>query len=266
MGIHAFSASRNIVGRIGAILMMSCAPSMPGATEIRTAAQDASEPKFVALIEKGKSEVGGLCVDIMRAIERVDPTLKFVGDQIWQPLLRIEAGVSAGHLDACCGLLRAKSREAKYVYIEPPLFQVNYHLVARADDDVQINNWNDVRKLGSQGVILVINGFGIIRKLEEEGDLKIDAGAYTSKANFDKLLAGRGRFYYHRSPGIKSEIRNAGVANKVKILPAVMHSEQFYMVLSKTVAAETVEKIRKAIAVLEKNGELKRILEKWDSY
>lgn len=143
---------------------------------------------------------------------------------------------------------------------------MHYYLVARADDDVQISNWNDVRKLGDQGVILVINGFGVIKKLEDEGGLRIDAGAYTSKGNFDKLLAGRGRFYYHRSPGIKAEIRAAGVADKVKLLPTPMHSEPFHMVLSRTVPADTVEKIRKAIVTLEKNGELKRILDKWDSY
>lgn len=107
---------------IGAALILSCASPALGMTKIRTAAQDASEPKFVVLYESGKSAVGGICVDIMRAIERVDPTLKFVGDQTWQPLLRIEAGVSNGHLDACCGLLRTKPREAKYVYIDPPFF------------------------------------------------------------------------------------------------------------------------------------------------
>lgn len=202
----------------------------------------------------------------MRAIERLEPDLQFTGDQMWQPLIRVEAGVATGHLDAACGFLRNKEREARFTYIEPPLFPVNYYLVARADDEVQINSWNDVRKLGNQGVILVINGFGMIKKLEEIGGLKIDSGAKDSKTNIDKLLAGRGRFYLHRSPGIKAEITNAGAQDKVKLLPTVMHSEKFYMAVAKSVPAETLEKMRKAIVQLNTSGELAKLLEKWDGY
>jgi hypothetical protein len=30
----------------------------------------------------------GLCIDIMRAIEQIDPGLRFVGHQRWKPLIR----------------------------------------------------------------------------------------------------------------------------------------------------------------------------------
>ena len=244
------------------VLALLFASGSWAATEIRTAAQQASEPKFVALAEAGKTGIGGICVDIMRAIERVDPQLKFVGDQTWQPLVRMEAGMAAGDLDVICGLLQTKSRESRYTYIDTPLFPVNYHLVVRADDDVQIQSWDDVRKLGEQGVVLVINGFGILDRLEDAG-IKIDAKAYTSKENFAKLLAGRGRFYYHRSPGINSEIRHAGVEGKVKILGTSMHTEKFYMAASKKMPAEAVGRMQKAILQLERNGELAGLLRKW---
>lgn len=238
-----------------------------GVTEVRTAAQDASEPKFVALVdEDGRKAVGGICIDIMRAMERVTPEIRFVGDQNWQPLKRLEAMVASGNLDAACGLLHGMARETKFNYIDPPLFPVNYYLVVRADDDVQIENWDDVRKLGNQGIILAINGFGIINRLTEMGGLKIDSGAYDSKTNLDKLIARRGRFYIHRSPGINAAIRKAGMQGKVKILPTPMHTENFHMVVSKTLPSETVELMRKSIVALEKSGELRRILEKWSDY
>lgn len=233
-------------------------------TEVKTAAQEATVPKFIAQKQDGKTTVGGLCVDIMRAIERVEPDLKFSGDQVWQPLVRAEAGVATGNLDAACAFLRNRTRESKFVYVDPPLFSVNYHLVARTGDDVQIANWDDVRKLGEQGVVLVINGFGMIKRLEELGGLRIDSGATDSKSNLDKLLAGRGRFYMHRSPGVKTEIRLAGVQDKVKLLPAVVHTEKFYMVMAKTVPAEVVEKMRKAISQLDRSGELAKLFEKWN--
>jgi glutamate/aspartate transport system substrate-binding protein len=266
MSIHATSVTRKIVGAFVGFLCLCCTQSVLSATEIRTVAQYASEPKFVALDANGGNAIGGLCIDILRAIERVDPTLKFIGDQTWQPLPRIEAGLGNGQLDAVCALLPEGPREVKYTFIEPPVMVVNFYLVARADDDVQIANWDDVRRLGKQGVILAVHGIGILRKLREEGGLQIDAGAYTAKGNLGKLLAGRGRFYYRRSPGLETEIRTAGMTGKVKILPAIMQSEQWYMVLSKTVPADTADRIRQAIGTLKTRGELEQIQKKWAEY
>lgn len=233
------------------------------AVELRTAAQIASDPKYVAVQERGAPAVGGICVDILRALEKTDPEIRFTGDQSWQPLVRMEAGMVSGDIDVICGLLRTKAREARYTYIEPPLFPVTYHLVVRADDDIQINNWDDVRALGAHGVVLVNNGFGIIDRLESTTGVYFDAGAYTTKANFSKLLAGRGRFFYHRSPGINAEIRAAGMEDKLKVLPAVMQAEKFYLVASKRLPRDTLERLGRAVATLDRNGELARIAAKW---
>lgn len=260
------SAPRRLVAGFGAALLMTGALPASAVTEIRTAAQEATEPKFVILRQDGKTSVGGLCIDIMRAIERVAPDLKFVGDQAWEPLVRVEAGVANNTLDAACGFLRNSLREAKFTYIEPALFPVHYYLAVRKDDEVQVGNWDDVRKLGDQGIILVINGFGMIKRLNDIGGLKVDSGANDSKTNLEKLLAGRGRFYIHRAPGIMHEIGKAGMQDKVKLLPTAIHSEKFHMVVSRGLPAETVEKMRKAIALLEKNGELKKMLDKWENY
>ena len=250
--------------RAAVVLGLLFATLASAVTELRTAAQQASEPKFVTVVDNGRAVVGGLCVDIMRAIESTDPGLKFTGDQVWQPLVRMEAGMGNGDLDVVCGLLRTGAREARYTYLDTALFSVTYYLIARADDEVQIQSWDDVRNLGDHGIVLVINGFGILGKLETVPGLKIDAGAYTSKGNFDKLLAGRGRFYYHRSPGINAEIRNAGVEEKVRILPTAMHREKFYMVGSRKLPADTLNRLGKAIAQLERNGELAKLFKQWD--
>jgi ABC-type amino acid transport substrate-binding protein len=54
--------------------------------------------------------------------------------------------------------------------------------------------------------------------------------------------------------------------DKVRLLPTVIHTETFHMVVSMTVPADTVEKMRKAIQQLEATGELKRLLDKWNAY
>lgn len=247
-----------------ALVLLSVSAACP-AIEIRTAAQTASEPKFVALNEGGTAAVSGICVDILRAMEKVDPGLRFTGDQAWQPLARMEAGMRGGEIDVICGLLRTKARESRYTYIDPPLFPVTYHLVVRADDDIQVNNWDDVRALGEQGVVLVNHGFGIIDRLEKTAGIRVDAGAYTTKANFAKLLAERGRFFYHRSPGIHAEIHAAGMEGKVKVLPAVMQSEKFYLVVSNRLPGETIERLQKSVAELDHAGEMARLVKKWSS-
>jgi polar amino acid transport system substrate-binding protein len=238
--------------------------SAAGATQIRTASQENTEPKYVTIKKDGKTIIDGLCIDVLRAIERVDPSLKFVGDQNIEPMIRTEFGVASGSIDLTCGLLRSKEREAKFRYIEPELFSVYYYLAVREDDDVQINNWDDIRKLGDQGVILVMNGFGMIKKMEALGGLKIDSGAKDSKTNIDKLLSGRGRFYLHRTPGFREEIIKSGAQGKVKLLPVQIHSEKTYMVVSKQLPENIVEKIHKAIVQIKNSGEMQKMQDKWN--
>lgn len=227
--------------------------------ELRTAAQQSTAPKFVP----ADGGAAGLCVDIHRAIEKADPGLRITGDQQWRPLPRLEAELRGGTLDIGCGLMRNREREADLAYAEPALFAVSYHLVARADDPVEVQTWDDVRNLGDKGAILAIHGFGQVARLKELGGLTIDAGAGDASINLRKLLAGRGRFYYHRSPGIAAEIRKAGLEGKVRVLPAMMDSQRFYMVAGRHVPGSTLARLNRVLAHLDASGELKRLFGKW---
>ncbi|WP_143747056.1 substrate-binding periplasmic protein [Chitinimonas sp. BJB300] len=227
--------------------------------EIKTAAQTDSEPKY---IKEGNAAVG-ICVDIMRAVEKIDPSLKFVGDQQWQPLARIEANVESGELDAGCGLQKNKAREAKFQFPATALFPVKWMLAVRVDDDIKISSWDDVKKLGPEGVVLVNFGSGALKTLEAVGGLVIDSGGRSNPDNLIKLEAKRGRFYYYRSPGFVGELK--AFPGKFKILPTVMDSADFHMMFGKHVPAATVEKFNKALMELEKKGELEKMVKKWDS-
>jgi ABC-type amino acid transport substrate-binding protein len=227
--------------------------------ELRTAAQQSTAPKFVQV----EGSAAGLCIDIHRAIEKTDPALRITGDQQWRPLPRLEAELRSGTLDIGCGLMRNREREAELAYADPALFSVSYHLVARADDPVEVQSWDDVRSLGDKGAILAIHGFGQVARLKELGGLTVDAGAVDATTNLRKLLAGRGRFYYHRSPGIATEIRKAGVDGKVRVLPVMMDSQRFYMVAGRHLPGSTLARLNRALAQLDASGELKRLAGKW---
>lgn len=238
-------------------------PEAAAQVQLRTAAQLGSAPKFVQPEEGGNRHVTGLCIDIYRAIERQDPTLLVTGDQHSLPLTRIEAQMRAGALDIACGLLPTRERAAVFTYLDPSLFTVTYYLVARAHDSVGIDNWDDVRGLGDQGKVLLIHGQGTIGRLKELGGLQVDSGASDARTALQKLLAGRGRFFYHRVPGLATEIRQAALDDKVRILPAVMDTQRFHMVAGRHVAPATLDKLRRALAQLEAGGELKRLFERW---
>jgi glutamate/aspartate transport system substrate-binding protein len=232
-------------------------------TDIRTAAQLDTEPKYMRQLNGGLAGIGGLCIDLNRAIERVDPSIRFTGDQNWLPAIRLEAELAFGHIDNACGFSRTPERAAKFIYVEPALFSVTYHLAARMEDDATINGWDDVRRLGGKGTVLTVHGFGPVSRLREMGGIRVDAGSADVRSNLFKLVNGRGRFFYHRMPGLEIEIRKAGLDDAVKILPASMDRQDLYFVFGKSTAGATVEKVRQALAVLEKSGELKRIVSYW---
>lgn len=233
-------------------------------TELHIAPQEISEPKYFVQENDGQVIVTGLCVDIMHAIARIDPQIRFVFGQHPQSLARIEAGLVTGQLQAACGLLRTSKRERVLRYIEPPLRSTDFYMAVRADDDVKVQNWDDVRRLGDDGIVLGKYDCALV--LRDVHGLKTDFSAKDPKTNIQKLLAGRGRFFLHRLPGIEHAIRDAGAQGKVKILPAVMSHEPIYMVLSKEVPAQAAARIQTAISQLEASGELDRLFVKWNAY
>jgi ABC-type amino acid transport substrate-binding protein len=243
----------------GALLCAPLAWAQP--TVLKVVAQEGTEPKF---IPAGIGRVVGLCVDLYRAIERVDPGLQFVGDQQWLPLLRAHSELATHQHDALCAVQRTDERARQYVFLDPPLFQFRYQLIARADDPAVIANWDDVRKLGAQGVVLTNRGYTTPEMLERIGGLRVDSSATSPSINLHKLVAGRGRFFLHRAPGMQGFIARAGVAGKVKILPAVMASTDVYMAMGTHVDPAVRLRVQRAVEQLDRSGELARLLKKWD--
>lgn len=229
---------------------------------VRVAAQIESEPKFVA---QGGA-VAGNCIDIFRAIERVEPAIRFIGDQQWLPLKRIEAMIAGGKLDAACGVLKTDERIAAYKIPDTPLLSVTYHLVARADDEINPKSWDEIRRLNADGIILVNAGSGPVSMLKKIGNLRIDSTAPSTAQNIEKLLAGRGRFFYYRNPGLNSEIRKSGFEGRVRVLPSVFDTQAFYMILGLHLSKDVEAKITQALLKLNEHHELRHIADKWASH
>lgn len=251
---------------IGAALLVAAfwMPTLAAAeatVTLRTAAQEGSEPKFIA---DGQDRIAGLCIDIMRAVEQIDPGLRFVGDQQWKPLIRVLAELANGTEDVSCAIQPTPEREQHFSFFGPPLYVIDYHFLARSDDDIVINNWDDVRRLTPKPVVLVNRGYAAGEILSAVGGLTVDASSPRAELNLQKLVAGRGRLYFHRAPGLNRLLQRTGTAGQVKILPQVMASAKLYFAASKQLDRETRDRIAAALFSLEKKGELERLMHKWD--
>ena len=95
--------TRPIALGIGAALILSCAHLALGMTEIRTAAQDASEPKFVVLYESGNTPTSAdtivlsLGPKMMRGVPKVKPGAVIKISTETSPSLRgIPTAISGG--------------------------------------------------------------------------------------------------------------------------------------------------------------------------
>jgi polar amino acid transport system substrate-binding protein len=258
-----------ILRKVGRILLctgLACLNVFAHAqTVLHTAAQSDTAPKFIARSDSPTAPIEGLCIDIDRALERIDPHLQIVGDQSWMPASRIDVDLNNGKLDFACAISKTPSRLKTFNFIEPPLFTTEYVLIVRADDPVNVRKWEDIRALGSDGVILVDHGFGLASRLTMIDGLIIDDGTVGARKNFLKLQAKRGRFYYHRLLGLIDEIKRADMLGKVRMLPVLMDRQPFYMVFGPHAPKEAIEQTQRAIAELARSGELMRIQKKWSA-
>jgi ABC-type amino acid transport substrate-binding protein len=241
-------------------LLAAAAPSS-SPTLLRTAAQEGTEPKFIAA---GKDRIAGLCIDIMRAVEQIDPGLRFVGDQKWKPLIRAYSELETGIEDVQCAVQRTTEREKRFNFIGPALFSIEYHFLVRSNDPIEIHSWDDVRKLAPNGVVLVNRGFAAGDILTAMGGIEVDASSTHQELNLQKLIAGRGRLYFHRGPGLQKLLERTGTTGKVKILPQVMYSAKLYFATSRQLDGKIAERVASALFALEKKGELERLVRKWD--
>ncbi len=231
---------------------------------IHTAAQTDTFPKFVAPSNQPNAPVEGLCIDIDRAIERIDPTLHISGDQIWMPSNRVIVELNAGHLDMGCGLVKTPERK-NLRFIEPPLFTTDFVLIARANDPVVIHNWADLRALGDQAVILVDHDYGLVNTLAAQGGLHYDDSTLGLNENLQKLRAGKGRFYIHRLLGLVDGIKRANMNGEVRILPVSLDRQSYYMIFAQHTPDEMVQRTQKAVATMVKSGEMFKLLQKWSN-
>lgn len=223
------------------------------ASNIRTLSQD-SQPKFI----QGQGGMTGLCIDIFRAIEKVDPSLKTVVPHTFTPLPRIELMMEEGSIDVVCGLADTKGRREKMDIIAIPLYTTSLVLAARMDETANPKTFEELRKLGDDVVVLTVTQT-VQADFATAAGLKVDSQARDTSQNLQKLVRGRGRFILHNDFALVDEIERDKLGDKVKLLSGSFATEGRYMYVSRKASPDIKNKMIAALDKLSRSGELVRI-------
>ena len=226
---------------------------------LKTAAQD-SFPKYY---KRSDHKMGGVCVDVIQAIEKVDSKIKFTGYQEFLPFKRLQTSLEKGQLDVFFGIKKTEKRIGKYVFLDIPLYELNYVIAARTENKIKINSFNDIRSLGEKGKILTVYGTAASRFLHEQGGLLVDSAAKTPLNALKKLIGDRGSFLFYHDLGLQSLIKKEELEQKVRILPGSYSTYYHYTAFSTNIPSETIDRVKIALEELIENGELTRIWRKY---
>ena len=205
----------------------------------------------------------GLSVEVMRAVERLDPGLKFSGQETLRTVGRIDKDLEGGAIDVFFGLVSNATRREKHSVILTRLYEQSTQLAVKIDDNIDIKTLDDIRKLGSAGVIGVPKGSAYVEYLNQQGGLLVDDGAVSASSTLQKILLGRIRFVFFGGTVLTKQIREDGLEDKLKLLPARFNVEDVCVMLSKKADPALGLRIQRALEKLRASGELTAIQTKY---
>lgn len=204
----------------------------------------------------------GICPDVMRAMQRVDPTLAFRGYQTLTSIRRIERGLKEGHFHAACALLDSPARREFATIVNVPLYVVRHKVAARAEDTAAPTNFRELASASAGSFVITTAGSSYVALLKAHG-IEVDDGSGDNQINLNKLLAGRGRFFYQSEMSLHSSIKAGALQNKIKVLPFEFQKDPIYFWVSRKQPPELAKRLGDALEQLSASGELKRIVERY---
>ncbi|MDM4766050.1 transporter substrate-binding domain-containing protein [Pelomonas sp. SE-A7] len=218
-------------------------------------AQEKAPHKFIL----GQGAPRGICPDLLLAMQKLEPGLRFEGFDQELSLSLIEQGLRNGNVGAACALLDLPSRQAYAHKLATPLYRVRHMVVLRADDAARPTTLQDLRKLSGEQPMLTTRGASHGQFLLRQG-FRIDESTGDYQANLRKLLAQRSRFFYGGEFALLRAIQASGLEQQVKLLPSVFHEEMIYFWTSRKLPLAQHERLERALSRLQASGELARIV------
>lgn len=238
------------------IISFISAATTTSAIELKTAGHD-SAPKYI--VDKNGTITAGVCFDILTAVKVVDPEINITGANQVLPFKRLERMMDDGELDIFFGFARNKKREAKYHFIEIPLYTVQHIAAVLKEDNVMVTGFEDIRRLGKNGRLITMAGAATGKYLKKQGGLQVvDLGK--SMDHLVRLLSfKRGRFLYYHNLGLLYTIKEQKLTNRLRVLPVSFRDYNHWAACSKQTPKATVLRVEAAIRRLIDDGTIQKI-------
>lgn len=225
---------------------------------LQTTGQEANTLKF----DPGNAEAPGFSVEAMRWIEQRQPNIRFAGQEMLRPVKRIDLELESGTLEVFFGLVRNEAREAKFHVLEV-LYTQYCQFAVQAGDKVSVQSLDDVRALGDNAVIGVPKGSAFADHLRTQPGLVVDDGVASVSATLRKLLTGRVRFVFFGGAVLRKYIRDEGLEQQIKLLPARYLQTEVCVMASRSIDPLKLRRLRDALELLRNSGELRRLQDKY---
>lgn len=226
------------------------------AITLRVMGQESIPPKWIAT----RSGLRGVCPDILQAIEKIEPRVKFARPMEIRSLPFLEQGLDRGTIDGACALLDTGRRRAIARIAGPPLYEVRHRLAARIGDRVSVGSMAELAAL--KPLINTQRNASYAEQLRSFG-LQVDDSSGDNTVNLNKIVAGHGRFFYINELTLQWMLEHEGFKGKVRMLDWVVREEPIYFHFSKKAPPVAVQLVESALNRLKANGELAKIYAKW---
>ncbi|MGW8391994.1 substrate-binding periplasmic protein [Pseudoduganella sp. HUAS MS19] len=243
---------------LGAILLAAL-PFATAASDLvlRVTGQESLPPKWV---QRDGQPSSGVCPDILAAISRIEPRLRFTGLEDIRSVLVIEQNLRLGKADIACALVSTPLRRHIAFAIPQPLYISRQRLAAAANDTAEINSLDDLARLNP--LVTTSRGAAYIDQLRERG-ITVDDSTGSNVTNLKKILAGHVRYFYMNELTLHWLIREMGLQGQVKLMPAVLKEDSMFLWVSKKAPPQAVPMLAAAVKKLNDSGELARIYARW---
>ena len=198
----------------------------------------------------------GLCLDILRAVERVDPGLRNV-----VPLKRVERLLADGEVDVFFCLLRSPDRERQWRFLPVPLYGIRQVVVLRADDPRPFDSLADLARASLTRPVLVARGTILMRRLDA-ANVQINE-VNSEREALQMLMMGRTDAVYGQDINLLRHIREAGLDGKLRLGRNSFGDELHYVAVRSGLPAAQQERLTQALRKLERDGVLKQLADQY---
>lgn len=224
---------------------------------LRTVQQAGSLVKY----DPANPQKPGLCLEILRAVERADPGLRFTGLRQVVPLKRVERLLADGEVDVFFCLLRSPDRERQWRFLPVPLYGIRQVVVQRADDPRPFDTLADLARASVHRPVLVTRGTILMRRLDA-------ANVQISEVNSERealqmLMMGRTDAVYGQDINLLRHIREAGLDGKLRLGRNSFGDELHYVAVRSGLPAAQQERLLQVLRKLERDGVLKQLADQY---